>query len=246
MPKFFVDKNAISGDTAKITGQDANHIIRVLRMSEGDGLVICDGEGTDYSAEIDGFSDGAVSLTLKEKMTCESETDIKVTIFQCLPKGSKMDLIIEKCTELGVSEIVPVASKYCVVKIEDAAKEAKKTAKWQKTADEAAKQCRRGVIPKVSGVVTLKDAAKTVKDFDLLIAAYELEDKTSLKDVLTQNKGAKKVGIFIGPEGGFDEEEIDILTQNGAKAVTLGKRILRTETAGLSVLSCVMYELGGF
>lgn len=246
MPKFFVEKSKISDTRALITGQDANHIARVLRMEKGDSLVICDGEGFDYDGEISEISNGEVSLLIKEKRLCPGESDISVTLFQCLPKGAKMELIIEKCTELGVSKVVPVASKYCVVKLEDAKKEAKKTEKWQKTADEAAKQCLRGVIPKVENVLSLKDAIKLLSDFDLSIVCYEHEDKTTLKDVLKVNKDAKKIAIFIGPEGGFSEEEIALLKDNGAFSITLGKRILRTETAGLCVISAIMYEMGGF
>ena len=246
MPKFFVDSENISGDKAVISGQDANHISRVLRMEKGSTFTLCDGMGFDYTAEITEIIDKKVYLLLSDKRPCEAEGNISVTVFQCLPKGSKMELIIEKCTELGADFFVPVASKYCVSKIEDAKKEAKKTEKWQKTADEAAKQCGRGVIPKVKNVQALKEAVKNLSEFDLCMVAYEKEEEISLKNVLKENLSVEKIGIFIGPEGGFDESEIELLKASGVKSFTLGKRILRTETAGLCVLSSVMYELGGF
>ncbi|MBP3337044.1 MAG: 16S rRNA (uracil(1498)-N(3))-methyltransferase [Clostridia bacterium] len=246
MPKFFVEPENIKEDSAIISGQDANHIAKVLRMSVGDIFTICDGCGFDYTAEISSISGDGVGLLVSDKRRCEAENNISVTVFQCLPKGSKMELIIEKCTELGADFFAPVASKYCVAKIEDAKKEAKKTEKWQKTADEAAKQCGRGVIPKVKGVVSLKEAAKLIPQFDLCIVAYEKEEEATLKSVLRDNLSAEKIGIFIGPEGGFDESEIAILKESGAKSISLGKRILRTETAGFCVISAIMYELGGF
>lgn len=246
MPKFFVEKENINNDKAEIFGQDAKHISKVLRMSSGESLTVCDGEGYDYDAEITEILQDRVMLKIKDKHKCPSESFLSVTLFQCLPKAAKMDFIIEKCTELGVSSVVPVASKRCVVKIDDKKTEEKKIQKWQKCADEAAKQCRRGVIPLVEKVVSIKEAAERTKEFDLAILAYELEDKATLKSVLTENSEAKKIGIFIGPEGGFDEEEVLMLTEKGAKTITLGKRILRTETAGLCVLSSVMYALDGF
>lgn len=246
MPKFFTDAQNINGKTAVIFGQDAIHISRVLRMEEGDSFTLCDGCGWDYTATITEVSNGGICLSLSDKRPCPSESDISVTLFQCLPKGSKMEFIVEKCTELGADFFVPVASRYCVAKLEDSKKESKKTEKWQKTASEAAKQCQRGIIPVVKNVVSLASAAKNLADFDLVMVAYEKEEKVSLKSVLKENCTAKKIAVFIGPEGGFDEKEISLLKENGAISVTLGSRILRTETAGLCVLSAVMYELGGF
>lgn len=246
MPKFFIDKENIKNNTAKIVGQDATHIARVLRHTVGDRITVCDGFGFDYSAEITEVLKDEIYLNLSDKYRCPSEASVKITLFQCLPKGSKMEYIIEKCTELGIFSVVPVASKRCVVKIEDEKKEARKTQKWQKTADEAVKQCQRGIIPKVYDIKPFNEAVKMVSEFDVCIVAYECEEENTLKAVLKNNNGAKNVGIFIGPEGGFEPAEVLALKEAGAFSVTLGKRILRTETAGICVLSAVMYEFGGF
>lgn len=246
MPKFFVKKEDILDNSVKISGQDASHIAKVLRLASGDEITLCDGEGIDYLGKIEKAMPDEVVVSIESALPCPTESKISVTVFQCLPKAAKMDFIIEKCTELGASGIVPVSSARCVVKIEDSKKEEKKLSKWQKCADEAAKQCKRGVIPTVSNVISLAEAADMIADFDLVIHACEFEEKTSLKAALTQNIEAKKIGIFIGPEGGWEMAEAELLKEKGAVAVTLGKRILRTETAGICVLSAVMYELGGF
>lgn len=245
MPKFFVEKNLIKENSAQVIGQDAKHIAKVLRHSPGDEITICDGSGTDYKTEITAISENQIELKILSKSPCLAESDVKVTLFQCLPKSHKMDFIIEKATELGASFIVPVVSERCVVKIEDEKKEEKKLLKWQMAADEAAKQCGRGIIPTVKKVKKLEKALDG-EEFDLLLVCYELEDAVTLKEVMKENLTAKKVGIFIGAEGGFSKAEHKFLVKQGAKSVSLGKRILRTETAGITVISAVMYELADF
>jgi len=246
MPKFFVDKSEIIQNSVTITGGDAVHIGKVLRLTKGDKITLCDGEGTDFSAEICDILKDSVTLNIKKSMPCEAEPSISVTLFQALPKQGKMDFIIEKCTELGISRIVPVKTHRCVMAVRDEKAEEKKLSRWRKIAAEAVKQCGRGVIPEVTEVMTLSAAIEMAKTLDLPLAAYENERVLSLKECLL-GKSPKTVGIFIGPEGGFEESEIENLMQNNIPAVTLGKRILRTETAGQAVLTAVMYafdELG--
>ncbi len=240
MPKFFVPKENISGDIIKIDGEDVSHIKRVLRMREGDTLEMCASSGYDYLAKIREIGDGEIILDILEKTKCETEPPIKVTLFQGIPKAGKMDYIIQKTTELGISQITPVALSRCVVKLDGD----KKIKRWQKISEEAAKQSGRGIIPTVNNPINLKDAIEELKKFDLAFVPYECEGENRLKDVLLLKKDVKTVGFMIGPEGGFDKSEIDLLLENGITPVTLGKRILRTETAGEAVLSMVMYEIG--
>lgn len=242
MPKFFVSKDKIVGENITIDTEDVSHIKRVLRLNVGDVITVCDSTATDYEAEICSISDKAVSCRILSQKQNNAEPNISVTVFQALPKGSKMELIIQKCTELGVSEIVPCALSRCVVRLEgkDAAK---KRERWQKIADEAAKQSGRGVIPKISEVVGFKEALKRMKESDLFFVPYESAEDICLKSVLAGKK-AKSVAFMIGAEGGFSPEEVAYLEKEGVTLVTLGKRILRTETAGMAVLSMVMYEMG--
>ncbi len=241
MPKFFIKKENIEHNHIKITEGDALHISKVLRTEAGDVLTLCDGEGTDYLAEVISCNKECVLCNIIKTCPCLSEPEISVTLFQGLPKQGKMDYIIEKCTELGVSCIVPVSTKRSVVKIDDKTSEAKKLTRWQKIASESVKQCGRGTIPKVTQVMTIKEAIEFSKSLDLTIAAYECEQETSIKSVL-ETKNPKSVGIFIGPEGGLDSDEVKQFLSANIKTVTLGKRILRTETAGHTVLTAVMYE----
>lgn len=240
MPKFFVDKKTIQNGQTNIVGGDVTHITKVLRLSQGDTLTLCDGEGTDYDAEIVSVSKEEISLKIKDSTPCVAEPCLSVTLFQGLPKQGKMDYIIEKCTELGISRIVPVSFSRCVAAVKDKKAEEKKLARFRKIAAESVKQCGRGIIPQVTGVMTPKEAVALAKSLDLSIAAYENERQVSLKTVL-ESHTPKSVGIFIGPEGGFEAEEIKMFAENNIPSVTLGKRILRTETAGCAVLTAVMY-----
>ena len=241
MPKFFIKKEDIKGNKVEITGGDATHIAKVLRTEIGETLILCDGEGTDFYAEVDDLTKDCVSLTIKETLPCLAEPGISVTLFQGIPKQGKMDYIIEKCTELGISRIVPVSTKRSVVKIEDKKSEAKKLERWRKIAAESVKQCGRGKIPEVTEVMTVKEAIELSKSFDLTLAAYECERETTFRSALS-GKSPKTVGIFIGPEGGLSDTEVEMFKEANITTVTLGKRILRTETAGHTVLTAVMYE----
>ncbi|MBO8434565.1 MAG: 16S rRNA (uracil(1498)-N(3))-methyltransferase [Tyzzerella sp.] len=243
MPRFFVSPENINGETITISGDDAKHIKSVLRMREGEGITVCDCLGTDYECKVNSFVDREVIVDIVSKSLSDTEPNTKVTLFQGLPKSDKMELIIQKCVELGIDEIVPVYTERCIVKLDKKDKEAKKIERWQKISESAAKQSGRGKIPKIQPVVTFKEAVSMAKNFDGAIIPYENEKDRGLREFVKDFEG-KSVAIFIGPEGGFSTEEIELSTNSGIKPITLGKRILRTETAGLCTLSILIYELG--
>ena len=244
MSKFFVPKENISEDKIIIEGGDVLHISKVLRMSEGDELTLCDGRGMDYIATISEIDVKRIVCEIREKKKSDTEAEIEVTLVQGLPKASKMDYIIQKTTELGIRRIIPCALSRCVVKLENRKAEEKKVERWRKISEEAAKQSGRGVIPEVTMPVNLDEAIKELRDYDIVFVPYECEEENNIKSVLTSVEKPKKVGFIIGPEGGFDIAEIEKIRSAGIKTVTLGKRILRTETAGEAVLSMIMYEIG--
>lgn len=244
MPKFFTARENISESKIIINNEDVAHITKVLRLKESDEITVCDGQGYDYRALIDEIAQKEIVCSIISKEKCETEPNISVTLFQGIPKAAKMDYIIQKTTELGISQIVPVMLDRCVVKLENQKAEAKKQERWQKIANEAAKQSGRGVVPEVTMPVTLDEAIKTASELDLCFAPYECEEHKHLKEVLTSKSDIKSVGFIIGPEGGFDVSETEKIKSAGFETVTLGRRILRTETAGEAVLAMVMYEIG--
>lgn len=244
MPKFFVTQDKITENQIIIDTEDVAHISRVLRLGIGDHVTVCDSQGTDYEAEIAEMEQKQIVCSITEKRASESEPNIKVTLFQGLPKASKMEYIIQKTTELGISEIVPVKLSRCVVKIDNKKDERKKLDRWQKISEAAAKQSGRGIVPQISEIMTLDEVIKRSKEFDLFFVPYECEEQKTLKEVLLSRPDIKTVGFIIGPEGGFDPAETEKLRENGIDTVTLGKRILRTETAGEAVLAMTMYEIG--
>ena len=244
MPRFFVERENISENTISITNTDVSHITRVLRMGVGDNLTICDGQGFDYETKISQISDNEIICDIVSKEKSDTEPNINVTLFQGLPKASKMDYIIQKTTELGISTVVPCALKRCVTKLDGKKAEQKKQERWQKIAAEAAKQSGRGIVPTVEMPLTLKEVIERAKDYDLFFVPYECETQTNIKAVLTSVETPKNVAFLIGPEGGFDLSEIEELKNSNINTITLGKRILRTETAGEAVLSMIMYEIG--
>lgn len=235
MARFFVSRDYIKNDIAVISGDDVKHISSVLRMANGDGLTVCDGEGHDYDGVVVDISKTEVKAKLLNKKKCLAEPDIKIVLFQSLAKQGKMEYIIQKCTELGVFGIVPVYSKRCVQKPAD------KLARWQKVAKEAAKQSGRGVIPIIGDVISFPKAVERAAKTQLAIMPYEKEENTSLRDVLEDNT-VSEVSLIIGPEGGFEPEEAALARDNGIQTVTLGKRILRTETAAAAVIPIIMYS----
>ncbi len=242
MPKFFVAKEKINGDVITIDTDDISHIKRVLRLNTGDVITICDSAATDYTAEITELSDKAVICHVLSKEKNDAEPNISVTLFQALPKATKMELIIQKNTELGIVRVVPCELSRCVVKL-DGKDSKKKCERWQKIADEAAKQSGRGILPTVSNIMSFKDAVCEMKKSDIFFVPYESAEEITLKSILSGNE-AKSVSFMIGPEGGFSPEEVEFLMNENVPLVTLGKRILRTETAGMAVLSMIMYEIG--
>ena len=237
MPKFFVTQDKISDNQIIIDSEDVTHISRVLRLEKGDNVTVCDGQGTDYDAQIDTIEPKKILLNIVSRQKSETEPNIKVTLFQALPKASKMEYIIQKTTELGISEIVPVKLSRCVVKIDNKKDEKKKIDRWQKIAESAAKQSGRGIVPTVSEFMTINEVIEKSKEFDLFFVPYECEEQKTLKEILTSKSDVKSVGFVIGPEGGFDLSETEKLHSSGIDTVTLGKRILRTETAGEAVLA---------
>ena len=244
MPKFFVPKENILNDKIIISGEDVSHIKKVLRMNTGDGLTLCDGKGINYDAVIDSITDGKIECRVISENKSETEANIEVTLFQGIPKAAKTDYIIQKTTELGIVRIVPVAMSRCVAKIDNAKDAAKKQQRWQKIAQEAAKQSGRGIVPVVDIPISFDKAVEMLLQNDIYFSPYECEEQNSLKSVLTSKNNAKKIGFIIGPEGGFDLKEIEKLKEKNIPTITLGKRILRTETAGEAVLAMTMYELG--
>lgn len=244
MPKFFVTPQKVSENKIIIDTEDVNHIRRVLRLKENDTIEVCDTTGIDYTAEILDITEKSVICKITDSRKSDTESNLKVTLFQGIPKGSKMDYIIEKTTELGIFSIVPVTMSRCVVKLENTKAEQKKQERWQKIAVAAAKQSGRGIIPEIEMPVTVDEAIERMKKSDLALAPYECEASNRLKPELLNNKEAVDISIMIGPEGGFDPAEISKINEAGIKTVTLGKRILRTETAGEAVLAMIMYELG--
>ena len=241
MPRFFVKTEQIKNDTINIIGEDVKHIKNVLRRQVGDILEICNQEtGKAYKCEITKIDEIITNKILEELEN--QEDNIKIDIYQGLPKADKMELIIQKAVELGANAIIPVDMKRCVVKIEPK-DEKKKIERWQKIAESAAKQSGRNEIPEIRNIVKIQDIIKF--KYDLILVAYENEKENTLKNELLKLKEYKKVNIaiVIGPEGGLEEKDVELLKQNGAKVVTLGNRILRTETVALSMLSIIRYEL---
>lgn len=244
MPKFFAAREKITENQIIIDTEDVSHISRVLRLGEGDVLTVCDSQGTDYEAEIVTLGQKEIVCKINSRSASASEPNIRVTLFQGIPKASKMEYIIQKTTELGITEIVPAKLSRCVVKIDNKKDEAKKLERWQKISESAAKQSGRGIIPKISQIMTLDEIIEKSKEFDLFFVPYECEEQKKLREVLLSKKDVKSVGFLIGPEGGFDIAETEKLRNAGIDTVTLGKRILRTETAGEAVLAMTMYEIG--
>ena len=243
MPKFFVNKGQINENRIHITGEDANHIANVLRSKLNDLITVCDGEGTDYECTLVEINKKEIVAEIISSRPNKNEPDIKITLYQSLPKSDKMEFIIQKCIEIGVDRIVPVKTEHTVVKLDK--KEDKKLERWKKIAEAAAKQCGRGKIPLVDNILTFKEAISQAKNLDSIIIPYEKQKEGGLKEYVNQFSG-KSIGIFIGPEGGFSPQEVSLAIENGAVPVTLGKRILRTETAGLVTCVILLYELEGW
>lgn len=246
MYQFFVEPNQININDKRVTilGSDVNHIKNVLRMKIGEEIAVSNGQdGKEYRCGILSLEENSVLCELRFVKEDAVELPSKVYLFQGLPKADKMELIIQKAVELGVHQVIPVAAKRCVVKLDD--KKAKsKIARWQGIAEAAAKQSKRGIIPQVTEVMSFRDAVKLAADMDVRLIPYELaEGMDRTKEIISALQPGQDIAVFIGPEGGFDQSEIQEALDKGIEPVTLGRRILRTETAGFTVLSWIMYQL---
>lgn len=248
MHKFFTEPHNISETEGRILGDDVKHIYKVLRLSEGEEVVLNNCEGIEYLGEIETITKSEVIVKIIKRLDINNESKVKVHLFQGLPKGQKMDLIVQKGTELGVSEFIPTITGRVDVKLKG---EFKKLDRLNRIALEACKQSKRSIIPQVKEVIDFNEAINELKKMDLIIVPYENAEDFGIKTLVRKLERdnldldtINNVGILIGPEGGFEETEISTLKEQGAYIVTLGNRILRTETAGFTATALIQYELG--
>ncbi len=241
MDRFFADK--IQGNLAFIDSEEEiKHISRTLRMQEGDVVEIFDGKGKEYIARLDQIDKKSIQLKVMEEVKINRELKTFITVYQGIPKAQKMELIVQKLTEIGVSRMVPVKFERCIRLIDE--KEVKQIQRWQKIALEACKQSKRTLVPLIEKSMDIKTLAQDIKNNDLSLLFYENEEALNVKELLKAlDKKQTKVGIIIGPEGGITETERELLISAGAKSVLLGNRILRTETAAIYGASIISYEL---
>ena len=245
MLHLFADPSDVQDELLTITGPEVNHIRNVMRLKSGEEIsVSIGGDGKEYRYGIESYTEDSVLCRLRFVKDKEVELPVKVLLFQGLPKADKMDLIVQKAVELGAAEIIPVSMERCVVKL-DAGKAAKKTARWQTIAESAASQSRRSIIPRVLAPMSMREAVEYAKEqTEVRVIPYELqEDDGSVKQYLESLKEGQSVSIFIGPEGGFTPAEVELAKEAGIRPISLGRRILRTETAGLAILSWLIYIL---
>ena len=245
MRRVFVPIEQVGEDAITVYGDDVKHMRDVLRMQPGDKITATCGRGTDYHCEIASVEDDSITLSIITEEQDASELPVKISLYQALPKGDKLELVIQKAVELGVYEVIPVRTARCVVKL-DAAKAEKKQARWQKIAEEAAKQSGRGIVPQVLPVMDFNDAVKRAKESEHILIPYELsEDFSSDKLRESIKNGAKEIAVFIGSEGGFERSEVEAVKNAGGVEISLGHRILRTETAAIAVLAHLMLTIEG-
>lgn len=241
MPRFFIDRPVDKDETSIVLdGEDGRHIERSLRMSLGEEIAVCDSLENEHYCKIINIQNGVVTAEILYSQPCKNEPSVKVTLYQALTKGDKMDMIIQKAVELGVTGIVPVLTKRCVSRPDEKSL-AKKCLRWQKIAQQAAMQSHRGIIPVVEKPVDFKKAIEKSRENQKNILFYE-KGGEKLSDCGLKN--VKNLGVFIGSEGGFDPEEVSDFLEYGGNTATLGKRILRAETAPLAALAVIMYETG--
>lgn len=247
MSTFYVKNEQIHGEKIYIVDEDVNHIKNVLRYKIADDIEICDESGTRYYCKISNIEKDKIEATMFEISKETTESDINITLFQGLPKSDKMDFIIQKCTELGVKSIVPVITDRVIVKI-DEKNEDKKQTRWQKIAKEAATQSGRQLVPSIEKSDNLKNIIEKLSKYDIVIVPYECEKERHIKNILKSFKSKpQNIAVVIGPEGGFSNEDIKILENlKNIQIVSLGPRILRTETAGIATIAMAMYEFDGF
>lgn len=246
MARFFIDPSQIQDNHIQIVDQDVKHIRDVLRLEEGAEILICDGQGIDYKCIIKDIGKQFIIATIAEKDFSKTEPQIKATLFQSLIKGDKFEWVIQKAIEIGVYQIIPMTSTNCVVKVEGTKKMDTKLQRWNKIAESAAKQSGRGIIPKILHPMDYTNAVNLCSQMDLAYIPYEKEDSLSLRTYLERSKSekVKTIGILIGPEGGFTQEEVYEAQTHKIQPVTLGQRILRSETAAVVSLSNTLYDMG--
>lgn len=253
MDRFFVEPEHLNLDdrTLYIDGEDVKHISKVLRYGQGDEIEVCDSNGHEYICRIESIDKTRIDLSIVDEVYINRESKIRVSLYQGVPKSTKMEIILQKLTEAGVDEIVLVNTKRSVVNIKGD-KADKKFDRWERIIYEAAKQCKRGLIPKLRGILSFKEALEDMGKNDINICPYEVEKSLGIKEALQtgqvkkilENKDEVRVGIFIGPEGGFAEEENEMVKAAGIASVTMGPRIFRTETASIVATAITLYELG--
>ncbi|HIW48479.1 MAG TPA: 16S rRNA (uracil(1498)-N(3))-methyltransferase [Firmicutes bacterium] len=243
MPRYFVPSDQISGKTVTLIGDNAHHLFSVLRVKPGEVIEVCDGAGTDYFCRIVAADRAKVEAEILRIQPSQSEPKTQLTLYQGLPKADKMEWILQKCTELGAVRFVPVITEHTVVRLTDK-DGAKKRERWQKIAQAAAQQAGRGIVPEVAAVQTFRQALAEAEGLDLCLFAYEKEQEHTLRQEI-QGFAGRRIGCFIGPEGGFSPAEAELARQSGAKPITLGRRILRTETAGMAITAIMLDRLEG-
>ena len=246
MYRFYVSADQLAEKEVFISGGDVNHIKNVLRLEVGDWIVACDGNGTDYVSRIQSICSDEVVASIEKVQPTGTELPVRITLFQGMPKKDKLELIIQKAVELGACEIVPVMTKRTVVKLSEEKKINKRLERWQSIAYAAAKQCDRGIIPTVHKPVSYEEALAMADQLDYNVIQYELQTgMEEARKIVDQACKQRSLGIFIGPEGGFEPEEVERAMTRNIHPMTLGKRILRTETAGMALLSILMFQMQG-
>lgn len=246
MYRFYVSADQLAEKEVFISGGDVNHIKNVLRLEVGDWIVACDGNGTDYVSRIQSICSDEVVASIEKVQPTGTELPVRITLFQGMPKKDKLELIIQKAVELGACEIVPVMTKRTVVKLSEEKKINKRLERWQSIAYAAAKQCDRGIIPTVHKPVSYEEALAMADQLDYNVIPYELQTgMEEARKIVDQACKQGSLGIFIGPEGGFEPEEVERAMTRNIHPMTLGKRILRTETAGMALLSILMFQMQG-
>lgn len=246
MYRFYVSADQLAEKEVFISGGDVNHIKNVLRLEVGDWIVACDGNGTDYVSRIQSICSDEVVASIEKVQPTGTELPVRITLFQGMPKKDKLEMIIQKAVELGACEIVPVMTKRTVVKLSEEKKINKRLERWQSIAYAAAKQCDRGIIPTVHKPVSYEEALAMADQLDYNVIPYELQTgMEEARKIVDQACKQRSLGIFIGPEGGFEPEEVERAMTRNIHPMTLGKRILRTETAGMALLSILMFQMQG-
>lgn len=247
MHHFFVNPEQVEDGLIRITGSDVNHIKNVLRIRQGEEMLVSDGTGRDYLCQAEEIAGLEVTVRILETEEEVRELPSRIWLFQGLPKSDKMEFIIQKAVELGAAGIVPVSTRNTVVRL-DQKKEEAKVKRWQAIAESAAKQSKRSLVPRVSGIMTLKEAFDYVESQGFSVRLIPYEHEAGMDGTKTELDAAgpgQDIAVFIGPEGGFDEREIELALSKGVRPISLGRRILRTETAGLALLSVLMMRLEG-